>query len=480
MFQIKYVYDLVDKISPQLKKIQSNLKNTANHVKTSANSMARSFEKVSQKLQNIGKKAGQIGKNLFIKATLPIALLGASFVKTASDYQESINKVDVAFGSASKSVKSFADTAGKNFGIDRGSALDMAAMFGDMATGMGLSQDQAARMSNTLVGLSGDMSSFKNQSVSIMKTALASVFTGETESLKKLGTVMTEANLKEYARSVGITKNIKNMKQAEKVALRYAYVLKTQANALGDYKRTQEGFANQLRGLGTAWTDLSIMLGNILLPYALKLVIALKSLVEKFQALSPKTQKLILLVTGLVAVLGPILILISLMIPAVALLAKGFAFFSSVILANPIIAFIAAMVLLYKTWDDFRTVVDWVANAIANLFKGGMFDPFINDIKSIWNWINKIIDLGKIFDFGNFFSNAKIIVDAGVDKINDKLDAKAGINQDFTNINQQQQVTAGGQMDININGLPKGSSTNFTPKPKSFMNTYTNTTYAGS
>ena len=121
-FQIKYVYDLVDKISPSLRKIQANTKQTSSVVQSQAMKIGRSFDHIGDKMKRLGKRSAEIGRNLFIKMTLPITLLGGSFIKAASDYQESINKVDVAFGSASESVKKFANSAGKNFGIDRGAS----------------------------------------------------------------------------------------------------------------------------------------------------------------------------------------------------------------------------------------------------------------------------------------------------------------------------------------------------------------------
>ncbi len=140
----------------------------------------------------------------------------------ASDYEESLNKVRVAFGSSSSSVEEFSKTAIDSIGLAEQSALDMAALFGDMATSMGLTRPAAAEMSTSLVQLAGDLSSFKNINIEEVTTALAGVFTGETESLKRLGIVMTEANVQAYALEKGIKKKLNTMSQAEKVALRFA------------------------------------------------------------------------------------------------------------------------------------------------------------------------------------------------------------------------------------------------------------------
>jgi len=486
MFKVSYIYDLVDNISPQLNKIQNNLKDTASKVNASAVSMGQSFNKVGNKLRDLGKKSSQVGKDLFLKTTVPIGLLGASFVKTASDYQESLNKVDVAFGNSSESVKNFANAAGKNFGIDRGSALDMAAMFGDMSTAMGLTQKKASDISTSLVGLAGDLASFKNIGVDQAQTALAGIFTGETESLKRLGIVMTETNLQQFALTQGINQKIEKMKQSEKVLLRYNYIIAMSKNSIGDFARTQVGFANQQRILSSRFKDLSITLGTILLPYAVKLVNVFIKIIEKFQELSPRTQKIILIVAGLVAVLAPVLLVFGSLVGVLGLGFKGlgmvttaFGSFNKIILANPIIAFLASMILLYNTWDDFRIVVDWVAESIAGAFSTESTTGFISDLKIVWEWLDKI--LGKTEPLSNFFSNAKLIIDTGVDNINTKLDRQAGIGEHgfLEPINKPRQMTAGGQLDVNIKGLPKGSSAGFTPRPNNFLPVGLNTVYAG-
>lgn len=423
-FQVKYIYDLVDKITPKLKNINNGFKAAASKASVAASKMSSSFDKVKRKLGDVGKKAGEVGRNLFLKTTVPITLLAGTFVKAASDYQESINKVDVAFGDASKSVKEFAKQAGADFGIDRGTALDMAAMFGDMSTSMGLSQTKASDLSQKLVGLAGDLASFKNIGVDQATTALAGVFTGETESLKRLGVVMTEQNLSQFALSKGIQKNIKDFSQAEKVLLRYQFVTQMTSNAQGDFLRTNEGFANQARILKSRFKDLSIQLGTILLPYALKLVKVAISLIEKFQRLSPTTQKAILIFAGLAAILPPLLIAFGLMSSGILAVGAAFAF-----LASPIGIIIAAITLLTLKWKGFREDLFAVV--------GFLTDVALGAFKKLGNIISGI---GNFLGFGG------------------SSDINSNLNQ-TQNINQRSDVNVGGQIQVNLANAPRGTKT---------------------
>lgn len=177
-------------------------------------------------------------------------------------------------------VEKFANSAIQNFGMSALTAKRMASTFMSMANGMGLAAKDGKNMSLQLTALAGDMASFYNVEQDIAQTALNSIFTGETESLKKFGIVLTEANLNAFALSRGITKSYNAMSQAEKVALRYQYVLKATANAQGDFVRTSSSWANQVRILKEQWSQLIGILGKGLIAALTPIVKALNKLLS--------------------------------------------------------------------------------------------------------------------------------------------------------------------------------------------------------
>lgn len=177
-------------------------------------------------------------------------------------------------------VEKFANSAIQNFGMSALTAKRMASTFMSMANGMGLAAKDGKNMSLQLTALAGDMASFYNVEQDVAQTALNSIFTGETESLKKFGIVLTEANLNAFALSRGITKSYNAMSQAEKVALRYQYVLKATANAQGDFARTSGSWANQVRILKEQWSQLIGILGKGLIAALTPIVKALNKLLS--------------------------------------------------------------------------------------------------------------------------------------------------------------------------------------------------------
>jgi hypothetical protein len=293
----------------------------ANTLEIFLNGNSKDLEKAlsaaEKKLAGFSSKMKDIGQSLSLRLTAPLALAGGAAIKLASDFEESLNKVNVAFKDSSKDVQAFAKTTLKSFGIAEGTALDMAALFGDMSTSMGLSTSQAAKLSTSMVGLAGDLASFKNMNIEEVTTALNGVFTGETESLKRLGIVMTEVNLKQFAMEQGIKKNLDQMTQSEKVLLRYQYVMKNTANAQGDFERTGGGAANQMRMFNESLKELGVQFGAVILPAVTQIITKFNSILGYLRDLSPATKTFILTIAGIAAATGPLLFLAGSILPKV-------------------------------------------------------------------------------------------------------------------------------------------------------------------
>ena len=184
----------------------------------------------------------------------------------------------------------------------------MASTFGDMGTSMGQTRAEASEMSTSLVQLAADMASFKNISTDRAATALTAIYTGETEALKSLGIVMTQANLEAFALSQGITTQISAMSQAEQVQLRYQYVMAQTANAQGDFVRTGGSLANQSRKLVQSIKQLGESVGKLLLPAVTSVVTTIQGAVQWLTEDDSGLKQVILTIAGVVAAIGPLLL----------------------------------------------------------------------------------------------------------------------------------------------------------------------------
>lgn len=230
-------------------------------------------------LASVAKKLTSIIGAAF--AVHKIIDFGKEAIQIGSDMAEVQNVVDVAFGEMAYKVEEFASNAVQNFGMSTLAAKKTASTYMAMAKNMGLSMESASNMAITLAGLTGDVASFYNISQDLADIKLKSVFTGETETLKDLGIVMTQANLEAYALNQGITKSIDSMSQAELVTLRYNFVLDQLSMASGDFVRTQDSWANQTRVLSMQWQEFMGIIGQALTQILLPVVKVLNGIVSQ-------------------------------------------------------------------------------------------------------------------------------------------------------------------------------------------------------
>ena len=205
---------------------------------------------------------GIMGSLGFAIGIAGLVSLGKQAIDTASDIQEVQNVVDTAFGSMAYKMEEFAKTSVKQFGISQLSAKQMGSTFMAMGASMLDNMEKASDMAINLTARAADMSSFYNKSIEETSYALKSIYTGETESLKEYGVVMTQVNMEEFARQQGINKSIQAMTQAEKVELQYAYVMQQTALAAGDFAKTSDSWANQTRILSEQFKELLSVIGS--------------------------------------------------------------------------------------------------------------------------------------------------------------------------------------------------------------------------
>ena len=208
---------------------------------------------------SLKKLAGAVGVAFGVAS---LVAFGKQAVQIASDLTEVQNVVETAFGTMSSQVDAWAKNSIKQFGMSELAAKRMASTYMAMNAGMGLNGQGAADMAMRTAERAADISSFYNKSIDESDTMLKSIWTGETESLKQIGVVMTQTNLDAYALANGFGKTTQQMTQSEQVMLRYQYVMNQTRLAAGDFVKTQDSWANQTRILSEQWKQFLGIIGQ--------------------------------------------------------------------------------------------------------------------------------------------------------------------------------------------------------------------------
>ena len=207
---------------------------------------------------------------------------------------------------------------------------------------------------------------------------------GEAEPLRDFGVFLNEAAVKARAAEMGLTGLGDELTDQEKILARYSLIMEQTANAQGDVARTSDGTANQMRKAKAAFEELQVVVGTKLLPAITPLIEKLGAMIDWFAKLPSPIQDGIIVVGGLAAALGPVLLVVGQLTTAIPLLSKAMLF----LFANPIILGAAALIggiyLAWKNWDKITAVVQRVYQGVKTWLQ--------DKLGAVLNWVRDKIE----------------------------------------------------------------------------------------
>ncbi len=289
---LKYLFETLSKAPDVSANIIRMTEALANLAKTGASS-GRAATSLGKSLNIFSGSANKAKSSSFslaaafgkLYASYWLLFRAFSKIKDAIDISSSLTEVEnvvrTTFGNYEKLIQDFSKTSIQDFGMSELTAKQVASRFQAMGTAMGFSQGKMADMSLQLTKLTADMASFYDMEQSDVARNLQAVFTGETEPLRKYGLDLTQATLKEWAMKQGLDADISSMTQAEKTMLRYQYVMANTAAAQGDFARTSDTWANQVRILKQSFEQLAAIIGGALINAFKPFVRTLNAVMQK-------------------------------------------------------------------------------------------------------------------------------------------------------------------------------------------------------
>ena len=254
-----------------LNEIDKTIKDTAansDNIDKIAKSMSK-LNKSGNSIDNIATKLQKLGKSILSIAIISkIGNLISGAISEMNNYIEANNLFSVSMGSFYEEAYDWANKVNDKLGIDPAEFMKAEGIFMAMARGLGITNEQAYKLSKGMTELSYDLSSFMNIPIEEALTKMKSALAGEIEPLRAVGISVTQATLQEKALALGITENVNAMTDAEKSLLRYKVILDSMKNmgAVGDLAKTIESPANALRILQMQLTQLARAIGSLFIP----------------------------------------------------------------------------------------------------------------------------------------------------------------------------------------------------------------------
>jgi hypothetical protein len=185
---------------------------------------------------------------------------------SASNFEAEFEGVNQVFKEAAGSVQAFAEQASRTAGLSATEALRASKTFGLFATGAGLSVEEAAKFSTTLVQLAGDLGSFNDLPTADALAAIQSGLQGQAEPLRNFGVFLDDLSLKQALYNATGEKVTGTLTSQQKMVAAYSQILADTAVQQGDFVKYQETLGNQLKVVSTEFENLTRDIGVMLIP----------------------------------------------------------------------------------------------------------------------------------------------------------------------------------------------------------------------
>lgn len=277
--QIRLVTKYITPLATEMEKVSrgfSNLPKNIQRVTRSTQRLAESNREAASSFSILRDPITAIAAKLAAHEYILTRVGGflADSVMSINEYVENVNLFQVSMGEFYDEAFAYAQLVNEKLGIDPSQWMRTQGVFMSIASGFGVSREQAYALSEGLTELSYDLSSLYNEDVESSALRLQSALAGEIEPIRRLGISITEATLKEFALSKGIDESVESMTEQEKALLRTLKLMEGSATigAIGDFTRTLESPANALRVLKQELTQLARAIGSVFIPILVQIL----------------------------------------------------------------------------------------------------------------------------------------------------------------------------------------------------------------
>ena len=423
-------------------KIDADIKGFEDGVDKASQAINKLQSTVESKLTSIGTAFQSIGAKASILSAALVGV-GAKAFLMAADFQDALGATEQIFKDSSGVIKDWSDNLSTSYGISKKEALDYANIMGTMLQNIGgMSEEMAGKTAGNLIELAGDLTAMFGGQTSDAVRALTGALKGNNAMLDNYGIAANDAMVKAKALAMGLSDGTGELSLQARQAATLAIIMEQTASAQGQAAREADGASGSMRSFKTEITNLSTELGSVLLPVITPIVSKLRDMAAAFGSLSPETQKMMVIVAGVAAAFGPLMVVIGKVITLLPALKTGFAAVTAAIagISAPVTAVVAAVVaavaLIITNWDTIKEYFTTGDGAgVFNTIKE-LATELWNGLKLIWNGL--VGDIKLIWDeYGKYIiTSVALVFDTVVKAVKIPLDIILGLVKSFSRILQ--------------------------------------------
>ncbi len=281
----------LENIYGYISSIKAGQSKATKEVKNAVEGLGKEVDKTKEKtkgLSNTMKTAFNVaGIIATIKASAKLFKTLSQLVDLSSSYVENLNLLQVAYADidektgkfnrsieeTSEEIQNFIDKMADVYGLDESKLTRQFGIFRQLANAMKLPTETGSQLSELMVKMTNDIASLYNLPIDRASNALQSALAGQPRPIRlATGADITEKSLQNTVDALGLDRSISQLSFVEKRLIMVISLTDQLKKSQGDWGRTIESVANQVRIMQEQWNRLSRAVGNVFYPILEKIL----------------------------------------------------------------------------------------------------------------------------------------------------------------------------------------------------------------
>ena len=229
-----------------------------------------------------------------------VASANIDMIEANNLFEVSMGKVVDQYGNLNESASEyytralkFQNEMNERLATNRSELMKYQAMYFSMFKSQGIDKESSYKMSENLTKAGYDIASLYNLTVDEAMTKIKSGIAGQVEPLRTIGIDISESALTKVIRNAGISdRSVQQLSYAEKEVARYISIIEQAGQAQGDFAKTFEQPANQIRVFKNQLLELKQVAGAFItntfggiIVYANAIIMTIKEIIKSFATL---------------------------------------------------------------------------------------------------------------------------------------------------------------------------------------------------